>query len=260
MASVSRRTAEGCDALTEKEKQTLRLIVRGHDAKSTARELGLSVHTINERLRDARRKLAVSSSREAARLLLDTEGLGPDSAADKEIGDAKRPGASANNAPRPWRASRSAWLITGAMFMSAIVAILAVIAQPQIERIEGPAPVPGSGPATVSSHQAAVERAAREWLALVDAGNWQQSWRETGTSFRKLNTVDAWIRASEQARSPLGLAQARSLLTHDTMPAPPRGYDVVRFRTDFSAKPGAIETVTLERDGAKWKVVGYLIG
>ena len=61
-------------ALTEKEKQTLRLIVCGHDAKSVARSLGLSVHTINERLRDARRKMAVSSSREAARLLLDAEG------------------------------------------------------------------------------------------------------------------------------------------------------------------------------------------
>jgi DNA-binding CsgD family transcriptional regulator len=53
-------------ALTEREKQTLRLIVRGHDAKSIARSLDLSVHTINERLRDARRKMAVSSSREAA--------------------------------------------------------------------------------------------------------------------------------------------------------------------------------------------------
>ena len=60
---MSMRVEQGCRALTEKEKQTLRLIVRGHDAKSTARSLGLSVHTINERLRDARRKLAVSSSR-----------------------------------------------------------------------------------------------------------------------------------------------------------------------------------------------------
>ena len=63
----------GSWALSEKEKQTLRLIVRGHDAKSIARDLGLSVHTINERLRDARRKMAVSSSREAARLLLEVE-------------------------------------------------------------------------------------------------------------------------------------------------------------------------------------------
>lgn len=65
------------DTLTEKEKQTLRLILRGHDAKSSAQELGLSVHTVNERLRDARRKLGVTSSREAARRLLAEEGGEP---------------------------------------------------------------------------------------------------------------------------------------------------------------------------------------
>ena len=47
--------------LTDKERQTLRLILRGHDAKSSARALGLSVHTVNERLREARRKLGVTS-------------------------------------------------------------------------------------------------------------------------------------------------------------------------------------------------------
>ena len=85
------RVKEALWALTEKEKQTLRLMVRGHDAKSIARSLDLSVHTINERLRDARRKLAVSSSREAARLLLEVEGDGsapiPEMSADKTIGE-----------------------------------------------------------------------------------------------------------------------------------------------------------------------------
>ena len=63
--------AHNVHALTEKEKQTLRLLLAGHDAKSMARALGLSVHTINDRLRMTRRKLSVTSSREAARLLLD---------------------------------------------------------------------------------------------------------------------------------------------------------------------------------------------
>ena len=85
----------GYQALTQKEKETLRLIGRGHDAKSMARHLGLSVHTVNERLRDARRKLDVSSSREAARLLLDTEGADiergdPQKLADKLIGEDER--------------------------------------------------------------------------------------------------------------------------------------------------------------------------
>ena len=65
---------EGIAELTEKEKQALRLMLRGHDAKSIARELNRSVHTVNDRLRAARRKLAVTSSREAARLLLEEEG------------------------------------------------------------------------------------------------------------------------------------------------------------------------------------------
>ena len=81
----------GLDALTEKERQTLRLIVRGHDAKSVARCLGLSVHTVNERLRDARRKVEVSSSREAARLLFEAEGSvvapAPEIVGDTTIGD-----------------------------------------------------------------------------------------------------------------------------------------------------------------------------
>lgn len=74
---MTKQAKAGIDALTDREKQTLRLIVRGHDAKSIARELDLSVHTINERLRDARRKLAVSSSREAARMLLEVEDASP---------------------------------------------------------------------------------------------------------------------------------------------------------------------------------------
>lgn len=64
---------DGPDALSAREKQVLRLLLAGHDAKSSARELGLSVHTVNEHLREARRKLGVSSSREAARRLADTE-------------------------------------------------------------------------------------------------------------------------------------------------------------------------------------------
>ena len=44
---------EGYQALTGKEKEALRLLLNGHDAKSMASHLGLSVHTVYERLRDA---------------------------------------------------------------------------------------------------------------------------------------------------------------------------------------------------------------
>jgi DNA-binding CsgD family transcriptional regulator len=73
-------------ALTEREKETLRLLLQGYDAKSIARRLDLSVHTINERLRDARRKLALSSSREAARLLTEAERATPQPVGDEILG------------------------------------------------------------------------------------------------------------------------------------------------------------------------------
>ena len=49
--------SEACHLLTEREKQTLRLMGRGHDAKSMARHLCLSVHTVNAYLATATMKL-----------------------------------------------------------------------------------------------------------------------------------------------------------------------------------------------------------
>ena len=73
-------------ALLDREKDVLRLLLVGHDAKSIARHLDLSTHVVNERLRDARRKLGVGSSREAARLLALAEADSPKNFGYKEFG------------------------------------------------------------------------------------------------------------------------------------------------------------------------------
>ena len=57
------------EALNDNELEILRLLASGHTAKSIAANLGRSETAINERLRDARRKTGVGSSRELARLL-----------------------------------------------------------------------------------------------------------------------------------------------------------------------------------------------
>ena len=145
------------DTLTEKEKQTLRLILRGHDAKSSAQELGLSVHTVNERLRDARRKLGVTSSREAARRLLAEEGgETPESLGDKALGDAAEGSGAAEAAASATQ--RRAWFglgpglaltLAGVLAMSLIFAALFLPAAPLgvlapaavTETVAGPEPV-----------------------------------------------------------------------------------------------------------------------
>lgn len=57
------------DTLTDKELEILRLLAEGHTVKSIAARLGRSEASINERLREARRKTGLGSSRELARLL-----------------------------------------------------------------------------------------------------------------------------------------------------------------------------------------------
>lgn len=55
--------------LTDRELEVLRLLASGHTAKSIAAQLGCTETAVHERLRDARRKTGVGSSRELARLL-----------------------------------------------------------------------------------------------------------------------------------------------------------------------------------------------
>ena len=57
------------DALNERELEILRLLAGGHTVKSIAAQLERSEASINERLREARRKTGVGSSRELARLI-----------------------------------------------------------------------------------------------------------------------------------------------------------------------------------------------
>lgn len=57
------------EALSDKELEVLRLLATGHTIKSISVQLGRTEASINERLRDARRKTCVGSSRELARLL-----------------------------------------------------------------------------------------------------------------------------------------------------------------------------------------------
>jgi DNA-binding CsgD family transcriptional regulator len=55
-------------SLTEREKDVLRLLSQGFDVKACARELDISEGSVTERLREARKRLGATSSRDAARL------------------------------------------------------------------------------------------------------------------------------------------------------------------------------------------------
>lgn len=248
--------------LSEREKETLRLLLRGHDAKSAATTLGLSVHTVNERLREARRKLGVGSSREAARLLAEVED--PNFSGDKLLGVAAAtlPGRdhdASDNSPR--KGQTSTWLFRGMMIMLAIVAVVAVATVFQVDG--GMRPTPVALAASSSASDKTGTAAAEAWAKLLDGQRWGESWKASATLFKSKITEAGWVSTIQPLRSQLGPVSSRSLksvTSANTLPGAPDGdYKIVQFDTAFAKKSDAVETVVLTREGTAWVVGGYFI-
>ena len=259
---------DGLSTLTEREKETLRLLIRGYDAKSIANRLGLSVHTVNERLRDARRKLDVSSSREAARLLAEAEQNDPHSFVYNPMGvagEVEKAVPAAQTHGRQGVAHRLVWLSGGMLAMSLVIATAIITSvfhwgaapgAPQAQAASSPAP-------TVDSSAAASLNAARNWVALVDSHRWEESWRTAATMFRSQISAVQWTSTIQSVRQPLGPIASRtfqSVMKTTSLPGAPAGdYEILLFKTDFAQRRGAVETITLTHESGGWKVVGYYI-
>lgn len=257
----------GTAALSEREKETLRLLLGGHDAKSIARSMGLSIHTVNERLRDARRKLGVSSGREAARLLNERERAAPDPLGDKPLGVAPVPH-NPEEAPHPDQSRNGGralfWFGGGMLIMSIILAAASLMTM-----LHAPAGMPTAeaDPMPVAASEAPAASpaiaAANAWVALLDRQRWDESWATAGALFKAQMSKAQWASTIQPVRQPLGMLSSRavqSAVPASSLPGVPAGeYRIVTFRTSFARKPDAIETVVLAREGAGWKVNGYFI-
>lgn len=106
--------------------------------------------------------------------------------------------------------------------------------------------------------------AAKEWLSLVDAGNYAKSWHEAAEYFRNAITEEKWVHSLQAVRNPLGKLISRTVKSTSyktSLPGAPDGeYVVIQFETFFENKASAIETVTPmfeKNDG--WRVSGYYI-
>lgn len=248
-------------SLTEKEKVTLRLLLQGYDAKSIAQHLGLSVHTINERLRDARRKMETSSSREAARLLREAEGNTPQFSGDKDLGDAPIRG-EVHPQLQPvqggGRSRRAGWIL-GGVTMSITLALLAFSAMPVQDAVPAASVASSVAVSPTPASEAAAIDAARQFLDLVDRDDWTASWQATHKSFQLLNTVEWWAETSGKVRDKMGQVRSRELATVDFRPAPPNGYWTITFKATYSNKGSVLERLSLASENGGWKVAAISV-
>jgi hypothetical protein len=106
--------------------------------------------------------------------------------------------------------------------------------------------------------------ATKNWLAMIDKGEYAASWKEAAEYFKTAVTEEKWVQSLRAVRDPLGKLISRKVksATYKTsLPGAPDGqYVVIQFSTSFANKKSAIETVTpmLDKDG-KWRVSGYFI-
>jgi hypothetical protein len=113
----------------------------------------------------------------------------------------------------------------------------------------------------------AAEKAAREWLSLVDSTNTEASWESAGTMLKAAITAAQWKDALAAARAQVGLEQdvlplSRELAgagyTQNLPNIPPGEYVVLQFNVNYPAR-AVVETVTMALEGDVWKVIGYYI-
>ena len=104
---------------------------------------------------------------------------------------------------------------------------------------------------------------ANNWLGLVDAKRWDDSWAAAGSLFKSRMPEAHWASTIAPVREPLGAVSSRavkSVAKSTSLPGAPDGeYEVVQFQTTFANKANAIETVVLSHEASGWKVDGYFI-
>ena len=115
-----------------------------------------------------------------------------------------------------------------------------------------------------SGSNAAAQQAAEQWLALVDAGKYGESWDAAAPILKSTSGRKDWIAYLKDKRERLGKAVSRKLLKADPLKnvpgLPPGQFVGMQYRTSFEKLKNGVEVVVpvLDQDG-KWRVSEYVV-
>ncbi len=115
--------------------------------------------------------------------------------------------------------------------------------------------------------KAAAVAAMEKWLQGIDAGQYEQSWKDAADHFQQHLTAEKWVEALNNIRTPLGKCTQRTLASAALQKDPVNGQTVVKgefvtaqFDSSFDNLKYAIEAVAVVKDAdGRWKVIGYRI-
>lgn len=110
----------------------------------------------------------------------------------------------------------------------------------------------------------AAQSAAREWLLLIDAHQYAESWKQAATIFRQQVTPEQWEASVKSVHAQTGKLVSRKLKSAEftkSLPNAPEGeYVVLQYDSVFEKARAVVETVIpmKDKDGV-WRVSGYFV-
>ena len=119
-------------------------------------------------------------------------------------------------------------------------------------------------PASITEKIDKAIESSTKWLAMVDSGNYGESWDASSEFFKHSITKEDWISTLERIRPPFGDVISREVSSkkyETSLPGAPDGeYVVIIYKTQFKNKEKAYETITPMKDtDGEWRVSGYFI-
>jgi len=123
------------------------------------------------------------------------------------------------------------------------------------------AQAPGSGAPTAMTPSP--DDRARQWLTLLDDGNYTDAYKQISAGARREISGDAWSKKMTTMRTPLGAMSSRTLKDvklgklrqgmRDGQTAS------VRYDTAFARNATAIESIDLVSENGSWTVADYTV-
>jgi hypothetical protein len=109
----------------------------------------------------------------------------------------------------------------------------------------------------------AARSAAEEWLALTDAGKFDESWRAADSTLQNGISREEWIDQGRRVRGRLDSVRTRRFVRaqyRDSTGLLPGGRPVVllKYRTEFD-RGTTLEAVVTTKPDTTWKVAGYRV-
>src|SRR6187431_2155026 len=99
-----------------------------------------------------------------------------------------------------------------------------------------------------SESETEAKKVAQEFLSVIDAGRFGDSWNMVGTYMQRGSSAEMWQRKLETMRKPLGELVSRKLtsskLEKTTHQVPGTDYFKLQFETSFKNKERAVETLS----------------